>query len=103
MKKQKPNFPPGFSAQNATSKNIPNCNLNELFVSYKFKQRKKKNSRYHYIFNHFKGAFENPKKGPKSFRFKNMKKVWTNSWTNLESKANSKTIVLFFTFLKIDV
>ena len=30
--KQKPNFPAGFSALNATSKNIPNCNLNELFV-----------------------------------------------------------------------
>ena len=33
LMKQKPNFPAGFSAQNATRKNIPNCNLNELFVS----------------------------------------------------------------------
>ena len=29
----KPNFPAGISAQNATRKNIPDCNLNELFVS----------------------------------------------------------------------
>ena len=33
LMKQKPNLPAGFSAQNASSKNIPNCNLNELFVS----------------------------------------------------------------------
>ena len=33
LMKQKPNFSAGFSAQNATSKNIPNCNLNELLVS----------------------------------------------------------------------
>ena len=32
-KKTTTNFPAGFSAQNATRKNIPNCNLNELFVS----------------------------------------------------------------------
>ena len=33
LMKQKPNFPAGFSAKNATSKNIPNCNLNEYFAS----------------------------------------------------------------------
>ena len=33
LMKQKPKFSAGFSAQNATSKNISNCNLNELFVS----------------------------------------------------------------------
>ena len=33
LMKQKPNILAGFSAQNATSKTIPNCNLNELFVS----------------------------------------------------------------------
>ena len=37
--KQKPNFSAGFSAQNATSKNIPDFNLNDLFANSNSKEK----------------------------------------------------------------
>ena len=50
------------------------------YLSVRNSNSEKKNRRYHYIFNHLKGAFKKPEKGPKSFRFKNMNKVSAYSW-----------------------
>ena len=105
--KQKPNFPTGFSAQNSTSKDISNCNLNELFVikTAKKKKKKKKKKSLPLNFNHLKGASKkNLKNDQKVFDLKIWKKVSVYSWKKkMESKATSKHIVLFFILLKIDV